>query len=326
MGIFKREKSNKENVQSKSENAADKPLDSNATDNPPASNATDKPSDSLLGQVEADAVGSVFPSALYYPHTREGRVYVIENAQETHLDPNECPLPPYPLRLGYGYDAKQGKWFDERFLKSGETVTNRMNAALSADGFSVPAGGRVLEIGCAAGRLTRWWLPRAQDVEVWGVDLRADAITWCQQYLAPMNFITNTTHPHLPFEDNHFDLVYAGSVWTHIGDLADSWYLETRRILKPGGRAFITIFDDHSMETCMTKGEGDVVSEIQKIDDSHGILSKNYGMVVEGTSLQRTRVIHRTEYIRRKLEAWFEVREIVPEAYGWQSALILRKR
>jgi len=44
---------------------------------------------------------------------------------------------------------------------------------------------------------------------------------WCQQRMSPLfKFATTTSFPHLPFEDGYFDFVYAGSVFTHITDLA----------------------------------------------------------------------------------------------------------
>ena len=36
--------------------------------------------------------------------------------------------------------------------------------------------------------------------------------------------------------EGYFDLVYATSVFTHIGDLWSDWLLELHRILAPGGR------------------------------------------------------------------------------------------
>ena len=42
-----------------------------------------------------------------------------------------------------------------------------------------------------------------------------------------------TAFPHLPFEDNTFTLIYAGSVFTHILQLMDAWVMEFPRILKP---------------------------------------------------------------------------------------------
>jgi SAM-dependent methyltransferase len=64
-------------------------------------------------------------------------------------------------------------------------------------------------------------------------------------------FCTTTTAPHLPFEDGYFDLIYAGSVFTHIADLADAWFLELKRIVRPGGRLYITVHDKHTIDLAL---------------------------------------------------------------------------
>jgi ubiquinone/menaquinone biosynthesis C-methylase UbiE len=60
--------------------------------------------------------------------------------------------------------------------------------------------------------------------------------------------------PELRYNDNsatpalrgqYFDLIYCGSVFTHIDDLADAWLLELRRITRPGGRIYVTVHDKH---------------------------------------------------------------------------------
>ena len=61
-------------------------------------------------------------------------------------------------------------------------------------------------------------------------------------------FATVTTAPHLPFEDKYFDVIYCGSVFTHMDDLADAWLLELKRITRPSGRTYITIHDKHSAD------------------------------------------------------------------------------
>lgn len=48
-------------------------------------------------------------------------------------------------------------------------------------------------------------------------------------------FVTTTTLPHLPFADGYFHMIHAGSVFTHIADLAEAWLLEIRRVLARAG-------------------------------------------------------------------------------------------
>jgi SAM-dependent methyltransferase len=50
--------------------------------------------------------------------------------------------------------------------------------------------GRVLDLGCASGRMLRF-LPREETSEHWGLDINAAHIEWCQQNLnPPMLFAT----------------------------------------------------------------------------------------------------------------------------------------
>jgi ubiquinone/menaquinone biosynthesis C-methylase UbiE len=113
-----------------------------------------------------------------------------------------------------------------------------MKKILGSVGFRIQDGNRVLDLGCASGRMIRWLNDFAEQCKIWGVDISAEHIIWCQQRLSPpFNFATITTAPHLPFEDRYFDLIFAGSVFTHIADLADAWLLELKRIVKPGGEA-----------------------------------------------------------------------------------------
>ncbi len=124
-------------------------------------------------------------------------------------------------------------------------------------GVLLAPGDRVLDFGCAAGRMLRYFGGVADRNEVWGVDIRAEHIAWCQEHLSPpFRFATTTTHPHLPFEDNSFRFIYACSVFTHIGDLEDTWLLELRRVLRPGGRLFATVHDNHTIELLSSSPPG----------------------------------------------------------------------
>ena len=100
--------------------------------------------------------------------------------------------------------------------------------------------------------MIRWLAPQAEETEIWGVDINARHIVWCQENLTPpFNFATVTIEPHLPFKDEYFDLIYCGSVFTHIDDLAYAWLLELKRIMRPGGMAYITVHDKHTADLIM---------------------------------------------------------------------------
>lgn len=145
--------------------------------------------------------------------------------------PGSLPIPPQELWEGAGYGRTTGE-----YLGIGQSHVSVMLDVLQAAGRSPRELARVMDFGCAAGRMLRFYPYVEGHSELWGVDVSAKHISWCQRFLSPpFLFTTTTTAPHLPFEDNYFDLVYSGSVFTHITDLADTWLLELRRIVRRGG-------------------------------------------------------------------------------------------
>ena len=118
-------------------------------------------------------------------------------------------MPPRELWLGYGENI-------EEYLATGLGHTQALRDVLHRTGFAAEQAGRILDFGCGAGRMVRWLHDLAGACEVWGTDVRASAVLWCQQHLSPpFHFATTTLHPHLPFADRSFGLVYAA--WTSSG-------------------------------------------------------------------------------------------------------------
>ena len=193
-----------------------------------------------------------------WPHQPGSRCYMIPKTPERtpekclHHESSSLPIPPKDLWLGYGQTA-------EEFLASGEENIRAMREMLERTGAPIESAGRIMEFGCATGRMIRWLHDLSDSCEIWGTDISSGWITWCKQYLSPpFHFATTTTSPHLPFEDRYFGLIYAGSVFTHIDDLADAWFMELRRVLRPGGRLYITVHDQ------------DTIAKLQKSPDFGG--------------------------------------------------------
>lgn len=117
------------------------------------------------------------------------------------------------------------------------------------DHLQVQAGHRVLDLGCGAGRHTYAALERGADVV--GVDLDADLL----KQVADMSFaLIEEGHvpagataafvrgdaTALPFADASFDRVIVSEVLEHIPEDTAAM-AEVERILKPDGRAAITV-------------------------------------------------------------------------------------
>ena len=153
----------------------------------------------------------------YLPYQKDSHAYLVtRDGLSNRASPSEFEVPPESLCLVYAESVKD-------FLESGQRLVKSMRQILKESGFVFEPGSRILDFGCGAGRMIRWLKDVASLCEVWGVDIRMESILWCQQNLSPpFKFATITTTPHLPFEDRTFDLICAGSVFTHIDDLADA--------------------------------------------------------------------------------------------------------
>lgn len=99
-------------------------------------------------------------------------------------------------------------------------------------------GLRALDLGCGTGRHALWLA--AQGATVTAVDFSEGMLAEARQKPGAdaVKFLAHDLHTPLPFGPG-FDLVVSGLVLEHLHELAP-FFAETRRVLKPGGRAVIS--------------------------------------------------------------------------------------
>ena len=264
-------------------------------------------------------------SAKLIPLEGEGDYYVLLNsAARDSGTSGRLPVPPKELWEGYG-DT------EEEYLNGGRRHVSEMLGILRNVGASPEAFTKVLDLGCAGGRMLRFYPNQSESSELWGVDVNAKSITWCQQHLGqPFRFATTTTFPHLPFEDNYFDFLYAGSVFTHISNLGDAWLLECRRVIRKGGYAYITIADKTTIDVAFDehkKGMWDqLVKALRHFDNETSVLSKDF------VSFSYTQfpysypfVFYDAPLLAEKWSRYATVLSVTPRANGYQTAIVLQK-
>lgn len=137
---------------------------------------------------------------------------------------------------------------------------------------------RVLDLGCGIGQKARpltQYLSGTGSYE--GLDIMPDQVAWCQQNIQSkfphfrfqrVNIYSKFYNPEgtvqaseyrFPFNDADFDFAFLTSVFTHLLPEDLKHYLaELARVVKPGGRTFITyfLFDDKALR-CMSGSDAE---------------------------------------------------------------------
>lgn len=206
-----------------------------------------------------------------------------------------------------------------------------MKSLLEEGGFSLTPQSRVLDFGCGDGMMTRVLYDLAQSSEVWGVDINATKMVWCQQHLSPpFKFATTTSFPHLPFGDSYFDLIYAGSVFTHIDDLAEAWLLELKRIVRPGGRLYLTVHDKHTIDI-IYRTKHPLYPVVKAFEEESRFTAIDFAMFSigrtpgAGDQKGQVQVFYDIDYLCKHWGNYLKVVSVTPEAYGYQTAVVLEK-
>lgn len=257
------------------------------------------------------------PLALKYIPAAQGQndMTISPTRDDGHVCELGLPVPPEAHWRGLGANLNE-------YLNVGKEHAENMRRALETHGFEMPS--TILDFGCGAGRMIRWLKPEAERGTVWGCDILAEDIQWLQRNLRPpFRFFTSTTLPSLPFPDGYFGLVYAGSVFTHIADLAEAWLLEVRRIIRRGGIAYLTIHDRAAAERMMTPIY-EQKAFLPEMLEAYGGLPDDLGLLAldRWPETGGTQVFYSHDWWREALTPMFDILDIIEGAYGYQTAFV----
>jgi tRNA (uracil-5-)-methyltransferase TRM9 len=105
--------------------------------------------------------------------------------------------------------------------------------------------GRILNLGCAHGAD---FLPFREDFELCGVDFSGEMLKQAQRFSAKFQLKANLVMADavsLPFGDETFDWAVAVATYHHVKGKTEreTALQELKRVLKPGGEAFLTVWN-----------------------------------------------------------------------------------
>ena len=105
--------------------------------------------------------------------------------------------------------------------------------------------GKLLNIGCAHGPD---FLPFRRGFDLYGVDFSREMLKFARKYSQKFNFAVELSLAdisHLPYSDETFDWALSVAAYHHVKGKEERQAAldELRRVLKPGGEAFITVWN-----------------------------------------------------------------------------------
>lgn len=147
--------------------------------------------------------------------------------------------------------------------------------------------------------------------EIYGCDLDQPMVDWAQENLCPpvCGVERNGFDPPLPYPDDHFDVVTAFSVFTHLGTNWAEWLLEVRRVLKPDGILIASFLD----QSC-----AQLLSDVPYAEDEVGMSIWAYAM----PGIPYVNVLHSHWWLR---EHWGRAFEIISIKAGSDECEPLRR-
>lgn len=225
-------------------------------------------------------------------------------------------IPPAELRFKVA-----GPGTIEQFLQGGEAMAASVDAALARVGRSLAAGGDFLDFGCGSGRLLAAFERRYPALCVSGCDVDAAAIAWCRGRFPAMRFKTTTEWPPCDGAAASFDIVWCGSVFTHIDEShQDAWLQELRRLLRSNGALLASVHGRRSWEKWLP-----VWGRSKLTRDGFFFLESGVDAGVHPDWYQVS--WHTEDYVRHHWSRWFVIRDYIEAGLnGYQDIVVAEPR
>jgi SAM-dependent methyltransferase len=222
---------------------------------------------------------------------------------------DEPPIPPQHL-MDLVIDPPEAAWY----LRSGEMAFKAIKETLEKNDINIGNINNILEFGCGTGRIMWYWKEK-YDKKIIGTDYNKELIEYCRKKGLRVN--VNNLEPPAFLGENKFHLVYANSVFTHLGsDLQNKWMGEIKDKLKRGGYLYVTLHGE-SRKSMLNKKEKNEF-------DSGKLIVKNESR--SGTNI--CAAFHPESYVKGEFSRGFNIIDHIPRGarHANQDIYLLEKR
>jgi len=242
---------------------------------------------------------------------KKGTNPVMENSEESFA-PDGLLFPSKELVF-----LVTGQYDQNAFYENSLVGIGCIKEILEKNGLKIDDFKSVLDFGCGGGRIARHW-KNYVNTQLTGVDYNPAYLDFCRKAYPFAKFEKNEFDSPLKCKDNTFDFIYAISVFTHLPEeMQIFWMKELERVLKDGGYIYFT-----------THGKSRINTVCLSDKDRDEFLKGNlivYNETMKGTNLCGT--YHPEFYVRNNLAKNFFIVDFIPDGAkdAGQDAYLVRK-
>ncbi|WP_424363674.1 methyltransferase domain-containing protein [Methylocystis parvus] len=165
---------------------------------------------------------------------------LTRSVEEPVIDGEDFPRFPHPSRQG-----DDNGDVDREAIVRAHALWIYAEGYCRAFGSPLTAHSTVLDVGCGWGALTRLFARDVAAENIHGVDANPDAIAMCSYLGVPGWFTQMQPGAALPFPNDSFDVIVAGSVFAHLPEsLAYALLCEMSRVCKKRGVVAMAVEDE----------------------------------------------------------------------------------
>ena len=134
----------------------------------------------------------------------------------------------------------------EIYFSAGRSAVACINLAMNAAQKSASDVRRILDLPCGHGRILRYLKAAFPEADITACDIRRDAVDFCASTFGAVPVYSHDDPAKISLEHNVFDLIWVGSLFTHLDvDLWSSFLSLFRSVLHPSG---VLVFSTHGYD------------------------------------------------------------------------------
>lgn len=240
----------------------------------------------------------------------------------------------YPVAINYSVPPSEntarisGRISDNGFLVTGCSWYEALLSVVRQElGKEISIDAPILDWGVGCGRIARYFI-EDKYTNITGLDIDSVNVDWCNANLPGGNFLCCDYDPPTEFADDSFQLIYAHSVFTHLGKSAERiWLKELNRLLSPDGIGCVTFTSELGGYLFANSELSKNPSYFLSLWETGRIYlgAQAAGVDIDRPGYYRT-VLHTLAYVIEEFGKYINIVRIIPGFANNQDAVVFKKR